>query len=417
MEKIAGLKKLLHGRQRKRMRLAMSDRVRDMEALLEAKKLGKLIQKLLPDYTDPLDFHQLLDPSGAPFKTPAAADKAASRTMQAWMGIPANLNSIPQYMENWRDAWQTLLHGTKSPEPNPIPTSIQQAILQASKKKDIPQSVTDALAHAMNSPFTFQEFEYCRRKLAAGKSPGPSGLTPVQIKNWGPATARMVFDLSSIMWSHHHVPGWWQDRLMTLLPKEPGIHDLNKIRPISLFEVIRKMWAGMVTTRVQRIWHAHGLLHPNQHGFRNQNGTHTAILQVLNHLEQVGGEVPTHITFWDIRRAFDSVPKWLQRLAWARLGLSVTDLEWFLNLDERGHIYIRTPHQQACSTLTTNMKSGKMLSPPGTAFHPDRGIGQGDTPSTLIFIAVFDILLTLLEESGTGQAHAYADDLIYLAVG
>ncbi len=112
---------------------------------------------------------------------------------------------------------------------------------------------------------------------------------------------------------------------MTLLPKEPGIHDLNKIRPISLFEVIRKMWAGIVTTRIQRIWHAHGLLHPNQHGFCNQHGTHTAILQVLNHLEQVGGEVPTHITVWDIRRAFDSVPRWLQRLAWARLPGSLGD--------------------------------------------------------------------------------------------
>jgi hypothetical protein len=55
---------------------------------------------------------------------------------------------------------------------------------------------------------------------------------------------------------------------MTLLPKEPGVHDLNKIRPISLFEVIRKMWAGMITTRVQRIWHTHGMLHSHQHGFR-----------------------------------------------------------------------------------------------------------------------------------------------------
>jgi hypothetical protein len=32
-----------------------------------------------------------------------------------------------------------------------------------------------------------------------------------------------------------------------------------------------------------------------------------------------------------------------------------------------------------------------------------------------IFIAVFDILLTLLEDSGTGDAHAYADDLAHLA--
>jgi hypothetical protein len=61
------------------------------------------------------------------------------------------------------------------------------------------------------------------------------------------------------------------------------------------------------------------------------------------------------------------------------------------------------------------LSGDKMLQTHATSFHPDRGIGQGDTPSTLIFIAVFDILLTLLEESDTGAAHAYADDLAHLA--
>jgi hypothetical protein len=56
-----------------------------------------------------------------------------------------------------------------------------------------------------------------------------------------------------------------------------------------------------------------------------------------------------------------------------------------------------------------------MLEPLRHAFHPDRGIGQGDTPSTLIFIAVFDILLTLVDSSRTGEAHAYADDLVHIA--
>ena len=61
------------------------------------------------------------------------------------------------------------------------------------------------------------------------------------------------------------------------------------------------------------------------------------------------------------------------------------------------------------------LSGDKMLQTHATSFHPDRGIGQGDTPFTLIFIAVFDILLTLLEASGTGDAHAYADDLAHLA--
>ncbi len=49
-------------------------------------------------------------------------------------------------------------------------------------------------------------------------------------------------------------------------------------------------------------------------------------------------------------------------------------------------------------------------------FHPERGVGQGDTSSSIIFIAVVDIPLTLLDESGTGQPHAYADDLAHIIV-
>jgi hypothetical protein len=86
--------------------------------------------------------------------------------------------------------------------------------------------------------------------------------------------------------------------------------------------------------------------------------------------------VPTHLTFWDIRRAFESVPKWLQRLAWARLGLDPADLEWFLQLDATKRIIIRSPYQQSRMTLTKGMSSNAMLEPLRHVFHPDRGIGQ-----------------------------------------
>lgn len=59
MTKIGNLKKPLHGRQRKRMRLAMSECVGDLEFFLAAKKLRRLLQKLLPDHTDHLDFNHL----------------------------------------------------------------------------------------------------------------------------------------------------------------------------------------------------------------------------------------------------------------------------------------------------------------------------------------------------------------------
>ena len=156
-------------------------------------------------------------------------------------------------MESVKTYSRELYDGTFLPRWNPIPQRIQHSIAQAAKAKVLSPEILDELKSAMRKPFSFQEFNHCRLHLPTGKSPGPSGLTTTQMKNWSPATAQLVFELSSVMWHHHHIPQWWQDRLMTLLPKEPGIHDLSKIRPISLFEIIRKMWAGMVTTRVQRI--------------------------------------------------------------------------------------------------------------------------------------------------------------------
>ncbi len=235
------------------MRIAMSERVREMENLLAAQKLGRLIQKLLPDFADPLDFHQLRDGAGALFPTPEAADEAVSATMRDWMGVPQSLNSIADIIESEPTCWHALLDGSYVPTTNPIPAPIQNAIARAMQAKPLRPGIREELHSAMNAPLSFVEFEHCRLHLASGKSPGPSGLTTTQMKHWSPETSKVVFDLSSIMWWYHHVPQWWQDRLMTLLPKEPGVHDLTKIRPISLFEIIRKFWAGMITTRVQQI--------------------------------------------------------------------------------------------------------------------------------------------------------------------
>jgi hypothetical protein len=70
---------------------------------------------------------------------------------------------------------------------------------------------------------------------------------------------------------------------------------------------------------------------------------------LLNQLESADSLNPVYLTMWNIHRAFDSVPKWLQRLAWARLGLKLQtqDLEWFLKLYSTGNINIRTTEFEA----------------------------------------------------------------------
>ncbi len=135
----------------------------------------------------------------------------------------------------------------------------------------------------------------------------------------------------------------------------------------------------MVSRRIQTIWNRDKLLHANQHDFRWQRGTHTVVVHLLN------------------------------------------QLEWFLKLDAIGNIYIRAPEFKSKKKMTKASDHLRNELPMldmknSNCFHPERGVGQGDTPSSLIFIAVFDILLTLLDESGTGQPHASADDLAHIAL-
>jgi hypothetical protein len=417
--KIARIKARLHGRRRIALRAKLSERCRTMQAHMDINTLKKVIQMVISTARSALDFAALTTENGDTLKDDMV-DREANKVMKTWMSVPGDKHPIAREFEDNPEKWKQLLYGTYSPIESNIPNDLLQQVMKACEQKELKPGVAEELHDAMQQTFTFEEFNKARLKLTKDKSPGPSGVTNNQMKSWNEKTARAVHDLSNIMWRHHSVPQFWQDRLMTLLPKINGVNDLSKVRPISLFENIRKLWAGMVSRRVQSIWHKHNLLHPNQHGFRWQRGTHTAVLHLLNQLELADNAEPTYLTMWDIRRAFDSVPKWLQRLAWARLGMATDDLEWFLRLDATGNIYIRTPEFELNREMTKAEEHLKAQLPMLSSitenqFHPERGIGQGDTPSTLIFIAVFDILLTLLDNSGTGTPHAYADDLAHAA--
>ena len=72
------------------------------------------------------------------------------------------------------------------------------------------------------------------------------------------------------------------------------------------------------------------------------------LYNLLNSIEHAHRQnVPTLITFWDIRRAFDSIPRNLQRLAWHRLGVPEDVAEWFVSMDDQGTAFVVTPYYAA----------------------------------------------------------------------
>ena len=117
--------------------------------------------------------------------------------------------------------------------------------------------------------------------------------------------------------------------------------------------------------------------------YRLDNSTQMALLNVINQIEGANIEKKTkHITFWDIRRAFNFIPRNLQRLAWTRLGEPRDITDWFVELDDGGLSFIATPLYSTENSLRSPAEllrrdTNISASHADMFFSAERGIGQG----------------------------------------
>jgi hypothetical protein len=57
-----------------------------------------------------------------------------------------------------------------------------------------------------------------------------------------------------VMWEKKFIPQWMKDRMMALIPKKSGDPTLDNLRPIGLLKILRKLWAGIVIRKIQRVF-------------------------------------------------------------------------------------------------------------------------------------------------------------------
>jgi hypothetical protein len=186
-----------------------------------------------------------------------------------------------------------------------------------------------------------------------------------------------------------------------------------------LIDAIWKIWMRIFIWRIQKWWTEHEILHPSQHGCVKGKSTDSASIWFLNALE-TAKELCTWLmmTSWDIMRAFDTVSKAMCKFAMLRLGIPEQLVDYIIQVDKQAHIYVRTP------LALQLLKQGKLDTKYG--FQAERGTGQGDVVSALIWTSIYDILLTALgkvtdDSFHTRESHgrlsptpdiAYADDLV-----
>jgi len=113
-----------------------------------------------------------------------------------------------------------------------------------------------------------------------------------------------------------------------------------------------------------------------------------------------------------ITTVFCALMKPLILLCWQRLGVPLDIARWLVDLDEAGYTIVRTPHALEQWDLA-GLDGIRHLS-----FNPERGTGQGDIHSPFTWLAVFDVLLTMLEQTSSSEHQfllRHPDGSLYVA--
>lgn len=433
----------LHGTQRRDMRRLISPEIRRRDELRDRKRLGELIAQLEAAYDGEIDLYALPCPIVGQITNLQEVQTILNRHFRDWYRIPEDLDPAADHMARHPHWWKTLIEYPDQPSllhaRSKIPACFQKGLRRVCAEKVTPDQkhlIHDRLA----DPITFAEFDAALTALTNGGAPGPSEATASMVKAWSPDIRKLAHRHMANIWDNKASPLWFKDKVIKLAPKIPGNTELNNMRPISLYEVLRKAWTTIVAKRIHLAWHQLGLLHPSQHGYRLDSGTTMALHTIINEIEDAHHKKKTKsLTFWDIKRAFDSIPRNIQKLAWLRLGVPIETAEWFVGLDDGGLSFISSPyyhhHKNLRSPSQLKANPGHFSGSPELAFEAERGIGQGESASSLMWTALYDILLDWIDpanrdlhqdEAGLEysdqdvhdcKAAAYADDLATCAGG
>jgi hypothetical protein len=126
-----------------------------------------------------------------------------------------------------------------------------------------------------------------------------------------------------------------------------------------------------------------------------------------------------YISSWDMSKAFDNLSREMILLSLRRLHVPSVIAEYLISLDVDGKVLVRTPW------LLDKLRNNDHSFLDGEYFLTEKGVGQGDIPSPLLWVAAFDVPLVALASTPSDfrtqdLAHqatscsdiAYADDLV-----
>ena len=170
----------------------------------------------------------------------------------------------------------------------------------------------------------------------------------------------------------------WKTEIYCPTPKT-NPPDVDRLRPLKLLQVLRKITSSIVIDRIQAKTRIEGTISEEAYGFvKGKKITTAALVRRLVCEHAMREKKDVYIMDVDLSKAYDKTLRWVLDCAMLRVGIEKSTREYFLNLARTNKNFIRTAYG-----LTDE-------------FHAEAAaLPQGDTASPFLFVLVTDWLISI----------------------
>ena len=232
--------------------------------------------------------------------------------------------------------------------------------------------------------------------LSSNSATGPDGISARMLKLSASSIAAPLTNIFNLSISSGIFPSDWKNSNVVPIPKTKSPSSSpSDYRPISLLPIISKVLERHIFNYLHNFCSDNQTLSDSQFGFRPGRSTESALLSVTHSwLSSLDSHNSLCAVFFDLRKAFDSVPHQPLMHTLSSIGLSSHLTSWFFS-------YLCNRSQQVVLNGSSSHKS-----------HAFSGVPQGSILGPLLFIIYLNSLSDI-PLSPSSKLTFYADDILF----
>ena len=256
------------------------------------------------------------------------------------------------------------------------------------------RSPTESTPCLSNISCTQEEVQKLLASQKLNTASGPDGISSHMLRGTADAIAPTLTTIFNESLSQLRVPDEWKISNVTPILKSGDPSSPSNYRPISLLSLVSKVLERIVHMRISSFLYANSLLSNCQFGFRPRSSTQEALLSVTRSwFNFLAKHCQVGCVFFDMKKAFDSVPHDRIILSLSNIGIRGPLLHWL-------HDYL--------SNLRQRVVLDSVASNPVSV---TSGVPQGSILGPLLFNIVMNSI-SKLPLSQNANLILYADDVL-----